>query len=127
MESSATVLRKLLKPSTDLEVLVPEQNPLLSIVAFYGEQPIGLVSGYKRDEKELHVSNIFVNVVHWGKGIGTNLLTMLEKLAKEKSFDKLSLIVYDRNLRAKGLYTNLGFAKVGLPVNSYENWIKRIK
>lgn len=127
MESSPTALRKVLQPSTELQSLVPEQNPLLSIVAFYVEQPIGLVNGYKRDEKELHVSNIFVNVVHWGKGVGTNLLSMLEKLAREKSFDKLSLIVYDRNSRAKGLYTKLGFAKIGLTVNSYETWIKCIK
>lgn len=129
MESSPTALREVLNPNPELVLLVPEGNPLLSIVAFYEdeEQPIGLVTGYDSNRKELYVANLFITLKHRGKGVGTSLLTLFEKLARQKSFDKISLIVFEMNSRAKRLYTKLGFAKVGPTLHTYETWVKHLK
>ncbi|WP_314059202.1 GNAT family N-acetyltransferase [uncultured Vagococcus sp.] len=47
-----------------------------------------------------------------GKGIGTKMMTFLEKLVFEE-FDKLFLVVADFNLAAKRFYEKMGYQQVG--------------
>lgn len=44
-----------------------------------------------------------------GKGIGSRFMAMAEKNAMEKGLDKTSLIVFEKNVRARGLYERLGY------------------
>lgn len=126
MESTPFELGQVLKPSQELEKLIPENDTLLSVVAFSGKRPIGLVVGYEKNEKELYIANIHVIGMDQGKGVGTNLLTMLEELAKEKGFVKLSLCVFDGNTRATRLYTKRAFEKKGYFGKSFASWTKNL-
>ncbi len=98
----------------------------MSVIAFNGEREIGLVGATKKNEKNLRIGIVSVNKAHQGKGVGTKLLTFLEKAAKEKAFDKLSLEVHRDNSRAKGLYAKMGFSESGVLKQPLETWTKRI-
>ena len=47
-----------------------------------------------------------------GQGIGTALFALAEDHARAKGYDRLSLIVFEQNVRAKRLYDRLGFREV---------------
>lgn len=47
-----------------------------------------------------------------GQGIGTELLALAEAHARDKGFDKLSLIVFEQNAGAKKLYERSGYREV---------------
>ena len=49
---------------------------------------------------------------HRGKGIGSQLLELAEQHAREKGFNKLSLIVFEQNIGAKSLYDRFGYGEV---------------
>ena len=50
---------------------------------------------------------------HRGTGMGTRLLALAEEHAREKGFDKISLIVFEQNTGAKRLYDRSGYMEVG--------------
>ena len=60
---------------------------------------------------EWYVDGIVVAEEMRGLGIGSGLLSLLEKIARDKGIGKLSLEVLDTNHRAKILYERLGFAE----------------
>lgn len=47
-----------------------------------------------------------------GRGIGSRLLALAEEHAREKGFDKLSLLVFEQNAGAKRLYERNGYREV---------------
>lgn len=47
-----------------------------------------------------------------GKGFGKQLMALAEKQAKEKGFEKMSLVVFAENVGAKKLYQKLGYIEV---------------
>ncbi len=47
-----------------------------------------------------------------GRGIGTRLLELAEAHAREKGFDKLSLLVFEHNAGARRLYQRAGYEEV---------------
>ena len=47
-----------------------------------------------------------------GRGIGTRLLALGEEHARDKSFKKVSLIVFEQNTGAKQLYDRTGYHEV---------------
>lgn len=126
MQSSPTKLRHILRQNPEILVIVPEQHPCYSIVAFNGDKPIGVVVAYERDRRELYIRSIRVTKDHHRKGVGTVLLAMLEKVAREKKLDTLSLHVYDWNYGATSLYTKLGFVEERFLGSSFRFWIKRL-
>jgi len=48
-----------------------------------------------------------------GHGLGTRLLALAETQARDKGFNKLSLIVFEQNRGAKRLYDRRGYNEVG--------------
>lgn len=46
---------------------------------------------------------------HRGRGIGTRLLALAEEHARDKGFEKVSLIVFEQNTGAKQLYDRTGY------------------
>lgn len=46
-----------------------------------------------------------------GRGIGSRFMALAEKHALEKGFSKISLIVFEKNVRAKQLYEKLGYVE----------------
>jgi ribosomal protein S18 acetylase RimI-like enzyme len=77
----------------------------------------------------------YINVLaafpeHRGKGYGTGLLTVAERIAAQEKCTGLSLIVSDGNPRARQLYTRSGYREIASrPMvkdaweNAGNNWI----
>jgi ribosomal protein S18 acetylase RimI-like enzyme len=58
---------------------------------------------------EYFISNIAVLSAYQGQGLGKYLLSQVEKTARERGFNKISLTVDLENERALSLYTRTGF------------------
>ena len=61
------------------------------------------------ENDEYSISNIAVLPAYQGQGIGKYLLSHLEKTAKKKGFNKISLSVDVKNKHAYSLYKQIGF------------------
>jgi len=61
---------------------------------------------------DLYLDGIAVAPSHQGQGIGTALIHAFEGRARDNGFATVSLEVIDTNLRAKALYTRLGYREV---------------
>lgn len=62
--------------------------------------------------KTRHRAGVAIALVkaHWGKGIGTAMLSELVEAARQHGITQLELEVIEGNERAMGLYRKLGFA-----------------
>lgn len=117
--------------ATSYEEAVKRENPIEQVAinmeakgsytfgAFENEDLIGMVTLMgEKHQKLSHRANIFamyVTPVRQGIGVGKALLA--EVIKKSKSLDeieKLNLTVVSSNVKAKGLYTSLGFRSFGL-------------
>lgn len=112
MESSPTVLKMILKRNSEIVAYVPYKNSLISIVALDEDEPVGVIITYDENPKELRINHILVTENFRRKGIATELLNIIEKLAREKGFQKLSLLAHKDNWTAKLLYTKNGFVEI---------------
>jgi ribosomal protein S18 acetylase RimI-like enzyme len=63
----------------------------------------GLVSNYTPSSEELHIDGIAVTKEMRGKGIGSHLINLFERVALERGFRAISLEVIDTNERAISL------------------------
>lgn len=79
-------------------------NALLLHIGF------GLIKPKKDDGLKLEM--IAVSPKARGKGVGTKMFDHLDKIAKSEEFERLTLEVIDSNIKAKDLYTRLGFKDV---------------
>ena len=61
-------------------------------------------------DDEYFISHIAVLPAYQGQGLGTHLLSEVERMARERGFGKISLTVDRENLRALALYRRTGFA-----------------
>lgn len=58
--------------------------------------------------------SIYIARPYRGKGIGSLLLTHLEEAARANQFHKIVLFTFPTNTLGQGLYTKMGYRKVGL-------------
>lgn len=56
---------------------------------------------------------IVIEKNHWGRGIGKKVIGKLIERAKKIKLKKINIEIYFDNDRSHGLYTGLGFQKVG--------------
>lgn len=72
----------------------------------------GLELGVRRIS---HSAELCISVIkeYWGKGVGSTILELLIKEAKDRGVTKINLKVRADNQRAKGLYKKFGFVKEG--------------
>ena len=63
-------------------------------------------------DNSYYICGMAVFPEHRGKGIGTRLLELAEEYAREKGFNKLSLIVLEQNTGAKRLYERSDYHEV---------------
>ena len=57
----------------------------------------------------LYISDVAIHARFRGQGLGKRLMADAHQIAAAKGYDKLSLIVFERNTFAHGLYIRLGF------------------
>lgn len=98
--------------------LVPElaaRPQAYSVLAFDGEQPVGLVNcieGFSSFACKplVNVHDVAVLASHRGRGIAEQMLALAETLARERGAVKMTLEVLSGNVPAKALYRRMGFA-----------------
>ena len=86
-----------------------------SVLAFDGEQPVGLVNcieGFSTFACRplVNVHDVAVLVSHRGRGIAELMLAQAELIARERGAVKLTLEVLSGNQPAMRLYERIGFA-----------------
>lgn len=86
-----------------------------SILAFDGDQPVGLVNcieGFSTFACQplVNVHDVAVLASHRGQRIGERMLALAEQIARERGACKLTLEVLSGNLGARKLYERIGFA-----------------
>ena len=77
---------------------------------------IGLYTSF--DEGE--ITNVAVSPEYRKQGIGDQLVTAMQKAAKEKNLERIILEVRAANEPALSLYNRKGFVKLGIRKNFYE-------
>ena len=93
-------------------------NPTLNILVkhygvFGGILRLGGLSllHHRTVSGELYVDGVAVAAEHRGRGIGSHLFSLLEKVALKMGIRKITLEIIDTNHRAKTLYERLGFVQ----------------
>ncbi len=86
-----------------------------SVLAFDGEQPVGLVNcieGFSTFACRplVNVHDVAVLASHRGRGIAERMLALAEDMARERGAVKLTLEVLSGNRSALRLYERIGFA-----------------
>lgn len=86
-----------------------------SILAFDGEQPVGLVNcieGFStfKCKPLVNVHDVAVLASHRGRGIAEQMLALAETIARERGAVKMTLEVLSGNVPAVKLYTRIGYA-----------------
>lgn len=86
----------------------------LGLLAFEGEQPVGLVNCFEgvstfKARPLLNIHDIAVTASHRGRGIGRRLLAEVEALARSRGCCKLTLEALEGNTGAIALYHRVGF------------------
>lgn len=61
----------------------------------------------------IELQRIYVGSPAQGRGVGKSLLGFAEKWARGRAFTTLWLGVWEENLKARGIYEGVGFARVG--------------
>lgn len=86
-----------------------------SVLAFDGEQPVGLVNcieGFSTFACQplVNVHDVAVLASHRGRGVAEQMLALAEQVARERGAVKLTLEVLSGNRPAMRLYERIGFA-----------------
>ena len=111
-----------------LDMTLPEVTDMLGrlehsrfgaiLLALYGDEIIGIGSfTIQKTPRMRHRGEIAVSVSRawWNKGIGTNLVAMLVRFARDTAgVDRITLDVRSDNERAIRLYRKFGFEKTGV-------------
>ncbi|MGI6540294.1 MAG: GNAT family N-acetyltransferase [Bacillota bacterium] len=82
-----------------------------SFVALYGSRPVGVVFLGVRGKRG-YICGMGVRIAYQGRGVGELLMRRVLKEAETLGLNSLQLEVVDRNFRAIGLYTKLGFVPI---------------
>lgn len=79
---------------------------------FSNTDPVLIPYEKLEEDNSYYICGVAVFESYRGNGIGTKFMKLAEVDAKENGFNKLSLIVFEQNVRAKRLYDGLGFIEV---------------
>lgn len=100
---------------TNLVASLAARPQAYSVLAFDGEQPVGLVNcieGFSTFACKplVNVHDVAVLAGHRGRGIAEQMLAQAELIARERGAVKLTLEVLSGNQPAMRLYQRIGFA-----------------
>ena len=90
-----------------------------SILAFDGEEPVGLANclvGFSTFACRplINVHDLAVAATHRGQRVGEQMLALVEQIARERKACKITLEVLSGNHSANRLYARVGFASYQL-------------
>lgn len=100
---------------TNLVLELAARPQAFTVLAFDGEQPVGLVNcieGFStfKCRPLVNVHDVAVLASHRGRGIAEQMLALAETLARERGAVKMTLEVLSGNAPALKLYTRIGYA-----------------
>lgn len=106
IEKQAQLIKEFSQSNSRVLFVASENN---EIVGF-----LGGTGGYANRER--HTIKIAMGILasYWGKDIGVQLLQALFTWAKMNHFHRIELTVMEENLRAKALYSKVGFEIEGV-------------
>lgn len=93
-------------------------NQLDGYIAYHGNEIVGLIT-YQIKEEECEI--VTLNSLIQNSGVGSSLVKLVEKEAKEKGIKNIWLITTNDNLRAIGFYQRIGFQLVNVFPNAVED------
>ncbi|WP_456380444.1 GNAT family N-acetyltransferase [Thiolapillus sp.] len=90
------------------------QPGALSVLAFDGDTPVGLVNCFQalstfQAKPLLNIHDVIVAAKYRGQGISSMLLEKVEEIARQRGCCKITLEVLEGNRIAKNAYRKLGF------------------
>jgi len=116
-----------------LPAALAERAHYVGWLAFEGECAVGLLNAFEglstfKARPLLNIHDIAVAATHRGRGIGRALLTRAETEARQRNCCKLTLEALEGNLRAIGLYRDVGFVAYELDpamgrATFFEKWL----
>ncbi len=80
-------------------------------------QHIGIVIYGQRNKDEAFIIDLQIFESHQRKGYGKQVMSEMEKHAKQSGFGKMSLHVFGHNKSAWGLYKKLGYEETSLQMS----------
>ena len=89
-----------------------KDNTAIIIGAFEGEKLLGFIWAYEREvnqERRYHINYFIVNPEERKKGIGTQLINEIYKIAKACKISKIELMVTAKNEEAVSFYAKQDF------------------
>lgn len=101
-----------------LENDIVKSQKSLYLLLYSGTEPIAFL-GTRFEINDIHITNIAVVPSWQGKGVGTLLLELLKRVAKEEKVSSLTLEVRVSNKTAQGLYQKMGFEALRIKRNYY--------
>lgn len=95
-----------------LQALLGQQH-FIALVALYGDTVVGGLAAYElqkfeRERKEIYIYDLAVSAEHRRKGIATNLIRELQRLAKERGAYVIYVQAEREDTPAIRLYESLG-------------------
>jgi len=90
-----------------------ENSETIVLVADYANVVIGTASINLGDKTNLYIQSMAVKPTYQGKGIGLCILTIIERIGKEKNCKIMSLESYEPLKKAVLLYEKFGFKRTG--------------
>ena len=82
------------------------QNPEQVLAAFVEDLAVGYVATEFGDN---YISDLWVDPMHEGKGIGSAMLDAMSNVIRARGFDTVTIEVLTGNTRALDLYRHLGY------------------
>lgn len=79
-----------------------------------------------KDKKECHFDFLSITKGFQNKGIGKKILQTAIRISKKKKCKKISLMVWQKNFKAIGLYNKFGFYVTDIKDNYFKNGDSKI-
>lgn len=91
------------------------ENGSYACVIYDDENPVGMALYYDCPEMQAYdFSQLFIDQRYQGKGYGKEAATLLlDRMRKERKFEKVCLCYIEGNTAAKNMYESLGFYHTG--------------
>ena len=82
-------------------------------------EAIGHINLNQKDDNSVEMQIVIGEKNYWGKGIGTEAISLVVSEAKKLGYKKINAEVRPENKRALRLYEKMGFKKIG--TKKYDN------